>query len=710
MSMADTHKETYREEAFELLSELEASLLEMEERPDDQEIIGRVFRAMHTIKGSGAMFGFDDIAKFTHEVETVYDLVRNGKITVTKQLIDITLVARDLIRAMLDSCSDNDPSLEMKKQETISQLRKLVPDASTGGITVTMDSTSPSPVNKPASEVNERCKTYRIRFRPQKEIMLTGINPLHLVNELTALGHCKIVAQTSDLPMLEDINPEYCYIYWDIILTTAKGIDGIKDIFVFVEDSELKIDVIDDHYMLDSDDDYKRLGEILIERGDITPEDLQAVLAAHKKLGELLVEKGIVDPAQIESAIAEQQHLREIRKERQTSESVTSVRVPSDKLDSLVNLVGELVTLQSHLSQLAASRNDPSLFLVSEEVERLTENLRDNTMNIRMLPIGTTFSKFKRLVRDLSNELGKEIELTTEGAETELDKTVIEKLGDPLVHLIRNSIDHGIEMPQDRVASGKSRKGTVHLAAEHSGAHVLIRITDDGKGLDSEAIRLKAIERGLVQENAVLADKDIFSLIFAPGFSTAKIVSNVSGRGVGMDVVKKAIESLRGEIDIQSRMGKGTTITLKLPLTLAIIDGFLVNIGGDHFVIPLSIVAECMELTPEVKERSHGRNIVNVRGHVVPYIRLREFFNINGRLPDIEHLVIVENNSARVGFLVDQIIGEHKTVLKNLGSFYKDVEGVSGATLLGDGSVALILDIPKLVSRFETEEETAGVS
>ena len=430
--MADTHKETYREEAFELLSELEASLLEMEERPDDQELISRVFRAMHTIKGSGAMFGFDDIAKFTHEVETVYDLVRNGKITVTKQLIDITLVARDLIRAMLDASSDNDPSLEMKKQETISLLRKLVPDASTGGKTVSMDSISPSPVNKPASEVTESCKTYRIRFRPQKEIMLTGINPLHLVNDLTALGHCKIVAQTSDLPVLEDINPEYCYIYWDIILTTTKGIDGIKDVFVFVEDSELKIDVIDDFYTLDSDDDYKRLGEILIERGDITPEDLEAVLKPHKKLGELLVEKGIVDPAQIESAIAEQQYVREIRKERQTAESVTSVRVPSEKLDSLVNLVGELVTLQSHLSQLAASRNDPSLFLVSEEVERLTQNLRDNTMNIRMLPIGTTFSKFKRLVRDLSSELGKEIDLTTEGAETELDKTVIEKLGDPL--------------------------------------------------------------------------------------------------------------------------------------------------------------------------------------------------------------------------------------------------------------------------------------
>ncbi len=706
MSMVDTHKEAYREEALELLSELEAALLEMEETPDDRELISRVFRVMHTIKGSGAMFGFDDIAKFTHEVETVYDLVRNGKITVTKPLIDLTLAARDLIRAMLDSASADDPSLEIKKQETISLLRKLVPETPKGGRTVSTDSTSPSGVNDATAEANETCKTYRIRFRPQKEIMLTGTNPFHLVRDVTALGHSKIVAQTSDVPMLEDINPEYCYIYWDIILTTDKGINAIKDIFIFVEDSELKIDVIDDQDALDTDHDYKKLGEILIERGDITPEDLKAVLESHKKLGELLVEKGIVEPEQIESAMAEQQHVRETRKERQTAEAVTSVRVPSEKLDSLVNLVGELVTFQSRLSQIAASLNDPSLLLVSEEAERLTENLRDNTMNIRMLPIGTTFSKFKRLVRDLSGELGKEIELTTEGAETELDKTVIEKLGDPLVHLIRNSIDHGIEMPQDRVASGKSRKGTVHLAAEHSGAYVLIRITDDGKGLDSEAIRSKALERGLIQESTVLSNKDIFSLIFAPGFSTAKTVSKVSGRGVGMDVVKKAIESFRGEIDIQSEKDKGTTITLKLPLTLAIIDGLLVRIGEDHFVLPLSVVKECVELIKVDAAETHGRHIANVRGRIIPYIKLRERFRINGCVPDIEQIVIAEIGGDNIGFVVDEVIGEHQTVIKSLGTFYKNVEGISGATILGDGKVALILDASRIATLAETEEKT----
>jgi len=704
--MIDIHKETYREEALELLSELEASLLEMEERPDDQELISRVFRAMHTIKGSGAMFGFDDIAKFTHEVETVYDLVRNGKITVTKQLIDLTLVARDLIRVMLDSTSIGDPSLEIKRQETIYLLRKLVPDASTGGETVSMDSTSSSPVNKSTSEVNKSCKTYRIRFRPQKEIMLTGINPLYLIRDLIALGHCKVVAQMSALPMLEDINPEYCYIYWDIILTTDKGIDAIKDVFIFVEGSELKIDVIDDHDTLDTDTDYKKLGEILIERGDITPENLQAVLESHKKLGELLIEKGILRPRQIESAIAEQQHVREMRKEHQNAEAVTSVRVPSEKLDSLVNLVGELVTIQARLSQLAASWNDPSLLLVSEEVERLSENLRDNTMDIRMLPIGTTFSKFKRLVRDLSGDLGKEIELTTEGAETELDKTVIEKLGDPLVHLIRNSIDHGIELPDIRKAVGKPEQGTIHLSALHSGAHVLIKIQDDGAGLDKEAIRAKAVEKGLISSDADLSEKEIFSLVLAPGFSTAKAVTSVSGRGVGMDVVKQAIDALRGTIDISSQRGLGATITLTLPLTLAIIDGLLVRIGGDHFVLPLSAVKECVELTKEDAAEAHGRHIANVCGRIIPYIKLRERFAINGSVPDIEQIVIAEIRDDNIGFVVDAVIGEHQTVIKSLGRFYKNVEGVSGATILGDGTVALILDVQKIAMLAEAEEKT----
>jgi two-component system chemotaxis sensor kinase CheA len=382
--------------------------------------------------------------------------------------------------------------------------------------------------------------------------------------------------------------------------------------------------------------------------------------------------------------------------------------VAAHKLDDLMDLVSQLVTAQARLSRTASVHDDPVLLSIAEEVERLTAELRDKTMSIRMLPIGTAFGKFRRLFRDLSKDLGKEIELITEGAETELDKTVIERLGDPLVHLIRNSLDHGIETPGVRVAAGKPRKGMVRLAAVHSGAHVLIEVSDDGAGMDREAIRAKAVEKGMIVENADLPDNELYSLIFAPGFSTARKVSSVSGRGVGLDVVKRAIEALRGTIEISSRKGAGTTITLKLPLTLAIIDGLLVRIGEQHFVLPLSFVKECVELAGN--GNGNGRHIANVRGELVPYIRLREQFGIEGERPAIEQIVITEASGSRTGFVVDHVIGDNQTVIKNLGKVYQNVEGLSGATILGDGSVALILDVPRLVQTAEREESRTGVS
>ena len=577
----DSHRQAYKEEAYELLAELESSLLELEETPEDADLIGRVFRAMHTIKGSGAMFGFDDIAGFTHEVETVFDMVRNGRIKVTRDLVNLALKARDLIKGMLDASDGAGDAVERSATEAvIAGLRLLVPAAPADG------ATGETPVTAAPSESNgEKAVTYRIRFVPSPDVTVNGTNPLLLLAELRQLGDCRMVAQMARVPRLEEIDPENCYLLWDVILTTKRGIDAIRDVFIFIEDDcDLKIDVIDDGGILDVDADYKKLGFILVERGDLAPEDMKAILAKQKRFGELLVEHGVILPEKVESALVEQQHVKEVRKERQTQESASSIRVPAEKLDILVNLVGELVTVQARLSQTAAGRADALLVTIAEEVERLTNELRDTALNIRMLPIGTTFSKFKRLVRDLSVELGKDIEMTTEGAETELDKTVIEKLNDPLVHLIRNSIDHGIEAPDERVAAGKPRQGTVHLAAVHSGDSVLITITDDGKGLDREAIRAKGIERGIVSATAELSDKEIFSLIFAPGFSTAKTVTSVSGRGVGMDVVKRAIEALRGTIDIQSERGIGTVITIKLPLTLAIIESLLVKIGNDCFV------------------------------------------------------------------------------------------------------------------------------
>ncbi len=703
MSTADQHRDAYREEALELLAELETSLLDLEQSPDDMELIGRIFRALHTIKGSGSMFGFEDIAAFTHEVETVFDIVRNGGMSVTKELIDLTLSAGDHVRMMLNAPGSGNLADTGKAGEIIASLRKLCPDKK-----VPDTARAASSGDDPASFHDGKTITCRIRFRPPGDIFMRGINPLLILDDLRALGECRIMAQKEGIPALNEINPEYCYTYWDAVLTTNQGITAVKEIFEFIEDgSDLRIDIID---IIDDapSDGHKKLGDILVERGDVTPDDLRKVLGRQKRIGELLVDADLVDTGKVESALTEQQHVREVQEKHRRNETVSSIRVSSDKLDRLVNLVGELVTVQARLTRTSALRNDPELLSISEEVERLTEYLRDNTMSVRMVPIGTMFNKFKRLVRDLSAETGKEVEMSTEGADTELDKTVIDKLNDPLVHMIRNSIDHGIEPPEAREAMGKPRTGMLHLSARHSGANVLIEITDDGAGLDPEAILARATEKGLVEPDAELSEEETFALIFEPGFSTARKITGLSGRGVGMDVVKRSIEALRGSIEISSRKNTGTTMTLKIPLTLAIIDGLLVKIAEEVFVIPLSIIEECVELNRNGAGNGNGRRISNVRGEIVPYISLRERFMISGDKPLIEQIVITRIEGRRVGLVVDHVIGEHQTVIKTLGRIYRDVEGVSGATILGDGRVALILDVPRLVQNVEREAAFAG--
>jgi two-component system, chemotaxis family, sensor kinase CheA len=696
--MMEAPREVYREEARELLAELETSLLALEETPGDPELIGRVFRALHTIKGSGAMFGFDDIAAFTHELETVFDLVRNDRMAVTKPLVDLTLAAGDQIRCMLDSSNGGataDPAIAM---EITNALKLMIPGRSESAREV-------RPTGSAPADGGEKEVTYRISIALDHDIFLRGTNPILLLNELRGLGASRVIAHTETIPDLEDFNPEECRTSWDVILTTGRGINAIRDVFIFVEDEcDLEICVIAEGEAVELEAKYKRLGEILIDRGCISPNAIQGVLGKQKRLGELLVDSGLVEPSTVESALVEQEHVKQVYNKQKKEELASSIKVPAERLDILVNLVGELVTVQARLSQTVAPLEHAELLSISEEVERLTGELRDNTMSIRMLPIGTTFSKFKRLVRDLSNDLGKDIVMTTEGAETELDKTVIERLNDTLVHLIRNGIDHGIESPEVREAAVKPKQGTIHLSATHSGANVLIRITDDGAGLDREAIRNKAIEKGLIAGDAELSEKDIFGLIFAPGFSTAGKVTNVSGRGVGLDVVKRSIDALRGTIEVGSQRGVGTTITLKLPLTLAIIDGLLVKVEEGYFVLPLSIVEECVELTRADRERAHGRNITHVRGEIVPYVRLRERFFTNGEALATEQIVITETTGGKVGFVVDKVIGEHQTVIKNLGRMYRNVEGISGATILGDGTVALILDVPKLVQGVEAQE------
>ncbi|HBG19973.1 MAG TPA: chemotaxis protein CheA [Desulfobulbaceae bacterium] len=702
--MIEQHIAAYREEATELLAELETSLLELEETPDDQDLISRVFRAMHTIKGSGAMFGFDEIAAFTHEVETVFDLVRNGKMVVTKELLNLTLQSRDHISALLDASSGFGEVDNNRGDEIIASLRLLTPakDASGGN----KPQPPPSPTKQETAPA-EPLQTWRIRFEPNRELLICGSNPTSLLGELRSLGDCTVTAHFDAVPPLDGLVPEHCYLYWDIILTTSRGEAAIRDVFIFVEDDcRISIKLIDDPARAE-DETYRKLGEILVDRGDITPTDLQSVLQQQKPLGELLVEKGTVSEEKIQSALAEQQQVKTIRQERTAPDAAASIRVPAERLDQLVNLVGEMVTVQARLTQVANQERDATFIAIAEEVERLTNELRDTALNIRMLPIGSTFSKFKRLVRDLSQELGKEIEMETFGADTELDKTVIEKLNDPLVHIIRNSIDHGIEKPEKRLALGKPASGTIRLGAEHAGDSVLITIYDDGGGINRDAIRKKAIELGMVSPTAELTDQQIYGHIFAPGFSMAAKVTSVSGRGVGMDVVKRGIEGLRGTIVVDSKLGEGTTITLKIPLTLAIIESLLVKIGDSHFVLPLAAIEECVELSGQDIKASHGRNVANVRGHLTPYIRLRDQFDIAGERPEIEQIVIVSVQSTRIGFVVDSVVGEHQTVIKPLGVMYQDVKGISGATILGDGSVALILspgDLSRMAEAAELEK------
>ena len=684
--------QTFREEADELLIDLEAAMLELEEHPDDADCVNRAFRAMHTIKGSGAMFGFDKLAAFTHHLENAFDRVRSGELEISKQLITISLDSSDHIRALL---ADKEPGPELERHSAVllARLHVLSPSVEREAAQKT------APKAKTGAEKFEsRDTTYRLRIRPTIDTLRNGMDPLPVLRELRALGPCHVTTLTGEVPLLTDLDAESCLLAWDLILTTDQGRNAIDDVFIFVQDDwTISVEILDGSGHWSDIPEDRPIGEILVDRGDASIEQVQVAQGKQKRIGEILSESANIQPEKIRSALREQQVIRASQRQREEHASASSVKVAAAKLDVLMDLVGELVIAQARLNRTASDLQDPVLSSVAEDMERLTTELRDNTLELRMLPIGTTFARFRRLVRDLSNELGKQIDLVTEGAETELDKTVIDRLGDPLVHLIRNSIDHGIETPERRVAAGKPAKGVVKLSAVHSEASVMIRIEDDGAGLDAQAIRTRAIERGLLAEDAMPADQELYNLVFEAGFSTAKTVSGVSGRGVGMDVVRRFIESMRGKVSIDSSPGKGSTVIVELPLTLAIIEGLLVQVEDEHFVMPLSLVEECIELSSEDLAQANGNRLIEVRGELVPYLRLRESFGQQGRLPQIEQIVVTRLGDTRFGFGVDRVIGQHQTVIKKLGKMYEGVTGLAGATILGDGAVALILDAHKLM-------------
>ena len=683
----------FLEEASDLLSTLEDNLLSLEENPEDQELVSAVFRVMHTIKGSAGMFGFDDISKFTHEIETAYDLVRSGKVKVSSELISLTLKARDLITAMLEAEDGIPDSVRSESEEIVKQFKAIA-----GGEVVPTEPVVAKRTDT-LSYANDEMpeNNFRIRFAPTENFFQSGTRILLLIGELADMGSITVTSMTGAIPRLSEIDPEKCYMSWSIILSTIKPQNEINDVFIFIDSSVVSVEPIAQ--------EVRKLGEILVDRKSITEEKLDAVVNQQKRIGELLTESKAVSNEDLTAALAEQAHFKKLDDEKKSADAYKakaaaaaqqSIRVNSEKLDQLIDLVGELVTFNARLSQTAQESKNPAVVSLSELAERLIMSLQDTSMDMRMLPIGTMFSRFRRTVHDLASDLHKKIELVTEGAETELDKTVIEKLNDPLIHLIRNSADHGIESPEDRTAAGKNPTGIVRLSASHAGAFVVVSVSDDGSGIDKDKVFQKAVSRGLAQATDTLSDAEIYNLIFQPGFSTAEKVSKVSGRGVGLDVVKKDISSLGGTVSIESERGKGSSFILKIPLTLAIIEGMLVEIGDNEYVIPLTNVDECLEFNPEEEEDGKICSHIAARGQMLPFVDLRRWFEIEGEEPSGRQVVIVNDQDSKLGLVVDRVIGNHQTVIKPLGDLYKNVQGLSGATLLGDGSVALILDVFKL--------------
>ncbi|NMN04408.1 MULTISPECIES: chemotaxis protein CheA [unclassified Novosphingobium] len=659
----------FRVEAGDLLDQIEQALLDLSNRLDDRGLIDAVFRGLHTLKGSGAMFGFDALATFTHHCETAFDRVRKGLFPATAELVHVILSAMDHMRALVDG---DGAGLEATGDAILARLQAALPE---GGATVQ----APLAAAQAATADEPPATGWHLVFRLPATAMANGTNPLSLLDELRELGDCRVVALCDRLPALPDLIPTECMIGWDITLTGNVSRDAIEDVFIFVmDDMEMSLTPF-----------------AIAQEAAHAPGGIDAPSPALP--GPVATPQAVAAPAAAEGAA------------RQAPRAGESVRVPAERLDVLMDRVGELVIVQSRLSQLANSgligaTGEVALRSISEEIERLVSEMRDTMMVLRMVPIANLFGRFRRLIHDLARDTGKAIELLTDGEATEVDKTVTEQLADPIVHLIRNACDHGLEAPDERLAAGKPVTGQVMLTAAHAGGEVLITITDDGRGINRERVRAKAEGNGLIQPGQALSDHELLQLIFAPGFSTAAQVTNLSGRGVGMDVVKRTIEGLRGTIDIASQEGKGSTFTLRIPLTLAIIEGLLVRVGTGCYVIPLAAVEECIELSADEDLRTRGRSMIRLRDALVPFLRLHDLFETGAEPDPHQKIVVISAAGERVGLVVDQIIGSHQTVIKSMSNVHRAVNSFSGATILGDGSVALILDIMQLVASGQQRE------
>lgn len=716
--MSEEAKQIFVQESEELLQEMEDALLMMEEDPENKEHLNSVFRAMHTIKGSGGIFGFSFIVSFTHPLESELDRARTGERPVDQELIALLLKCKDHTAALVEfAAQSSDDPLPLELQKAGDLLLDKLNGTGQAPAETGITSDSESQVETLFKEQADTDSLWLISLDFKPDTFRNGFDPLSFIRYLSNLGEVVKVITIYQLDETgEEMDPESCYLSFRIAFNSAASKAEIYDVFEFVqEDCEIRIlppQSKQSEYLelLDNvpDGSCQPLGELLLNIGALTQAELEQALniqsrvqpdEERKQIGKILVEQQSVDKSTVKEALQRQEKIKE-----KVSKDARSIRVDAQKLGQLINLVGELVISSASIQTQIRSLGLTNLNDAASGMEMLVEEIRDTALQLRMVQIGDTFSRFKRVVRDVSKELGKEIELVISGGDSELDKSVVEKINDPLTHLVRNSLDHGIEPPEERLAAGKPAKGTLTLNAYHDSGHIVLEVADDGAGLDVEKIRTKAEAIGLVTPDQVLSQRELLQLIFEPGLSTKKEASNLSGRGVGMDVVKRNIESLRGAIELESERGKGTRVTIRLPLTLAIIDGFLVGIGKESYIIPLSMVQECIEFGAE--QLQHQGNYVNFRGEVMPFIHLRHFFGLPpAGEQQRESLVIVRFGRTRAALVVDTLLGEQQTVIKPLGAVFQNLSGISGATVLGSGDIALILSVQELIERAEQYAE-----
>ena len=717
--------QTFIVESRELLLSMEDSLLELERRPDDADAMNATFRAIHTIKGSAGLFGLDDIVRFTHVVESLLDRARNNEVPVNDTLTALMLECGDHIGHLVGTAAGDQPTdpaaMEVRQAALLERLGRFSP----AGVPEVAQAVE-RPVEQEAVLARDEggqvgSGAWHISLRFGRDVLRNGMDPASFLRYLTTLGDVIHTTTLCDaMPAAAEMDPESCYLGFEIDLRSEASKETIEGAFEFVrEDCEIRIlppnsrigEFVQLIAALPENND--RIGEILVASGAVTHAELahalaeqQAVASGKPRVGEILVEENVVQEAVVQAALDKQKQIKDKR-----ALDNRFVRVDAAKLEELINQVGEMVIAGASATLLARRTQDGALHEAMSLMGRLVEEIRDCALSLRMVEIGETFNRFQRVVRDVSRELGKEIALEISGGETELDKTVVEKITDPLTHLVRNSIDHGIEPAEVRASRGKPANGIIRLNAYHESGTIVIEVSDDGGGLNRDKILSKAIEKGIVAPTQTLADQEIYNLVFEPGFSTADQVTNLSGRGVGMDVVRRNIEALRGSIDLDSRPGEGTTFRIRLPLTLAIIDGFLIEVGESSLVVPLDMVVECLELSDADRQSAETRRYLNLRGEVLPFIRLRELLAIEGEQTRRENVVVVQFGGQKAGLVVDQLLGEFQTVIKPLGQVFRHLRGISGSTILGSGEVALILDVPALVQQAASREneQTASV-